>query len=95
MKDTVKVYFGVLILIFLFILLLAGLQSCESRVGKEDFEKEIEGYSTIVVNGEEFQIKDIVEINYTTQYYEEDHIEIILSDGTKVIFTEGSYTLKK
>ena len=95
MKDDIKVILGVFGMILLAVLLVAVMQACSSKVGKKYFEKQIEGYSTIVVNGEEFPIKDIVEINCISQPYTEDTIEIIFTNGTKVTFSENAYTLKK
>lgn len=93
--EFLKGIFWVAALIVLSLLLVGGLFACSTKVGKEQFEAELEGYSIITVNGEDYQIKDIVDIYYSAGGYEEDKIKITLSDGTKVIFSENAYTLKK
>ena len=93
--DFLKGILGIVLLIVLAFVLIFGLYACSTEIGKEEFKAELEGYSIITVNGENYQIKDIVDIDYSAGYYEEDKISITLSDGTKVTFSENSYTLKK
>lgn len=95
MSDNIKAFFITIGLLLIGLLVISAIFVWASKVGKEDFEKEIQDYSTLVVNGEEYPISEIVEIEYVTHYHEEDEIKVILSNGTKVIFTEHSYTLKK
>lgn len=67
----------------------------DTKAVETEFEEDIKGYTILVVNGEEYQIKDIKSKEYFVHAYEPNEIKLIMEDGTMVRFLAGSYTLKK
>lgn len=61
---------------------------------EDNVVNDIKAYDTIVVNGEEYETCFIEEVLFDYQMYKETEITLILSDGTKIKFTEGNYTMK-
>lgn len=96
-KETKGLVLSILLL-FAVIAIICGIIAlfsvASNAQGKNEFEKEISGYTTIVVNGEEYKIDNITNIEYDDSLYENDTMVIELDDGTRVRFLAGCYTLK-
>ena len=83
-----------IIVVVLFLFLLFSLVSCNLRQEEREFLDEVSKYDTIVVNGEEYETKDIVSVKIHDQGYASDMIEMELTNGTKVKFPKDTYSLK-
>lgn len=83
-----------LTVIVICILLLIGVVKWDSYASKTVFENEISQYTTLVVNGEEYNTEDIVNVKCIAGIYQENKFTITLKDGTKVFFLKNTYTLK-
>lgn len=96
-KETKELTISIL-LIFAVIAIICGIIAlfsvASNAKSKNEFEKEISGYTTIVVNGEEYKIANITNIEYDDVLYENDTMVLELDDGTRVRFLAGCYTLK-
>ena len=83
-----------LVVIVVCILLLIGVVKWDAYLGEVVFRNDISQYTTLVVNGEEYNTEDIVSVECMAGIYQEDKLIITLKDGTKVFFLENTYTLK-
>ena len=82
-------------IIFVALMSLVFLYAYHKQTSFEDnIVNDIKAYDTIVVNGEEYETCFVKEVLFDYQMYKETEITLILSDGTKVRFTEGNYTIK-
>ena len=89
---------GEAILIGLFVVLIiafiVGAFGCTKKVKTDVLKERIKGFSVLVVNGEEYPIEDITDVEYVINFYVEAY-EVTLKDGTKIRFMDDNYTLKK
>ena len=83
-----------LVVIVVFILLIIGVVKLDAYANKTVFEDDISKYTTLVVNGEEYNTEDIVNVECVAAIYQEDKFIITLKDGTKVFFLKNTYTLR-
>ena len=83
-----------LVMIVVSILLLVGLAKWDAYSSEVVFRNETSQYTTLVVNGEEYNTEDIVNVKCIAGIYQEDKFTITLKDGTKVFFLENTYTLR-
>lgn len=83
-----------LVVIVVCILLLVGLVELDAHSTEAVFRNDISQYTTLVVNGEEYNTEDIVSVECNATIYQEDKLIITLKDGTKVFFLENTYTLR-
>ena len=83
-----------LITIVICVLLIIGLAKWNAYSSEAVFRNEISQYTTLVVNGEEYNTEDIVNVDCIAGFYQEDKFTITLKDGTKVFFLENTYTLR-
>jgi len=72
-----------------------GIAGCTKKVKTDMLKKGIKEYSTLVVNGEEYPIEDIVDVEYIINIYIGEAYEVTLKDGTRIRFMDDNYTLKK
>ena len=98
MKNALKdvIFMAAILAIIIGILVGAAflISNHTEKKGRHNFENEISEYTTIVVNGEEYNIADITDIDYDDLGYSNDTMTIELDDGTKIHFLAGCYTLK-
>lgn len=83
-----------IIIVALFLFVVFSMFSCINRQEEKEFLDEVSRYDIIVVNGEEYETKDIVSVEIHEGGYSPDIIEIELTDGTYVKFPVDTYTLK-
>lgn len=83
-----------LVMIVVGILLLVGVVKWDAYSSEVVFKNDISQYTTLVVNGEEYNTEDIVSVECIAGVYQEDKFTITLKDGTKVFFLENTYTLR-
>jgi hypothetical protein len=93
-KEIFQSVVATIILIALGLFLMFSLVSCNLRQEEKEFLDEVSRYDIIVVNGEEYETKNIVSVDIHEGGYSPDIIEIELTDGTYVKFPEDTYTLK-
>lgn len=93
--DDIKAILGSIVIIGLMIGFIILFVSCEEHVQEDEFRKEILQYSIIIINGEEYKVKEIEQIKVECAPYRNDVYTIYLEDGTKISFMEGGYTLKE
>jgi len=82
------------ILIVICILLLIGVVKLDAYVSEVAFRDDISQYTTLIVNGEEYNTEDIVNVKCIAGIYQENKFTITLKDGTKVFFLKNTYTLR-
>lgn len=83
-----------IIIVFLFLFTVFSMFSCINRQEEKEFLDEVSRYDIIVVNGEEYETKDIVSVDIHEGGYSPDIIEMELTNGTYVKFTVDNYSLK-
>lgn len=93
-KEKFRSAITTFIIIFLFFFLVFSMFSCINRQEEKMFLIEVSRYDIIVVNGEEYETKDIVSVKVHEGGYSSDMIEMELIDGTKVKFPNDAYSLK-
>ena len=90
-KEAILIgLFTVLVIAFIF-----GIIGCTKKVKTDTLKEKIKEYSTLVVNGEEYPIEDVVDVKYIISFYMGEAYEVTLEDGTKIRFMDDNYTLKK
>lgn len=93
-KETFYSLVTTIIIIALFLFLVFIMFSCTNRQQEKVFLDEVSRYDIIVVNGEEYETKDIVSVEIHEGGYSPDIVEVELTDGTYVKFPVDTYTLK-
>ena len=83
-----------IIVVALFLFTVFSMFSCIVRQEEKEFLDEVSRYDIIVVNGEEYETKDIVSVDIHEGGYSPDIIEMELTNGTYVKFTVDNYSLK-
>lgn len=83
-----------IIIFALFLFVVFSMFSCINRQEEKEFLDEVSRYDIIVVNGEEYETKDIVSVDIHEGGYSPDIIEMELTNGTYVKFTVDNYSLK-
>lgn len=73
------------------IVIIAGTLFYFSYAYETIAKKKIYSYDIIVINGQEYKVSDISEIDYSGSYYD-NKLTITLEDGTTIICSD--YTLK-
>lgn len=76
--------FGLLILIHL-----------DAQHGEEDLQEKFNTYAIIVIDGNDYNTKDIIDYKYHSIAYQSDMIEVTFKNGDKLYFPNNSYGLKK
>lgn len=65
------------------------------KCGEKDFQEKLNTYSIIVINGNDYNTKDIIDYEVHCRAYESDMIEVTFKDGSKLYFPNNDYGLKK
>ena len=77
---------------------ILGLLVCvhiDVKHGEKDFQEKLNTYSIIVINGNDYNTKDIVDYDVHPRAYTSDMIEVTFKDGSKLYFPNDDYGLKK
>lgn len=82
------------ILFALIICLMVGVLTCSNSVEIKNLKNRTSVYSTIVIDGKEYETNTIKEIKAKTRYDLETEFEITFNDDTKVFFTNNNYSLR-
>lgn len=88
--------FGLYMAIVVFCIL--GLLVCihiDVKHGEKDFQEKLNTYSIIVINGNDYNTKDIIDYEIHARAYESDMIEVTFKDGSKLYFPNNDYGLKR
>ena len=77
---------------------ILGLLVCvhiNVKHGEKDLQEKFNTYDIIVIDGNDYNIKDIIDYEFHSRAYQPDMIEVTFKDGSKLYFPEDSYGLKK
>lgn len=91
MKDFLEVI-GVLTVGILVLLVCIFITA---KHGEKDFQEKLNTYSIIIINGNDYNTKDIIDYEVHPRAYESDMIEVTFKDGSKLYFSNNDYGLKK
>jgi hypothetical protein len=84
----------IIILFVSIICLLVGVLTFSNGAEIKSLKNGTSAYSTIIIDGKEYETSTIKEIKARTRYDLETEFEITFNDDTKVFFTNNSYSLK-
>lgn len=91
MKD----FAAVVSIIAVGILAILVCVNIDVKHGEKDFQEKLNTYSVIVINGNDYNTKDIVDYEIHARAYTSDMIEVTFKDGSKLFFPNDDYGLKK
>lgn len=93
-KTIVAIFLAIVLLGTATAILLWGIDIKENKM-ESAYKEKFQIYSTLVVNGEEYNTKEIETIKYSVLSYSDDMIELTLKDGSEIRFSPNNYSLKK
>lgn len=94
MKETITaIFFAIVLFGTAIAILLWGINIKENKL-ESAYKEKFQIYSTLVVNGEEYNTEDIETVKYSVSSYSDDMIELILKDGSEIRFSSNNYSLK-
>ena len=94
MKETITAIFLAITLLGAAIAILLWSINIKENNMESAYKEKFQTYSTLVVNGEEYNTEDIETVKYSVSSYSDDMIELILKDGSEIRFSSNNYSLK-
>ena len=95
MKETITAIFLAIVLLGTATAILLWGNDIKENKMESVYKEKFQIYSTLVVNGEEYNTKEIETIKYSVLSYSDDMIELTLKDGSEIRFSSNNYSLKK
>ena len=94
MKETITAIFLAIALLGTATAILLWSINIKENKMESAYKEKFQIYSTLVVNGEEYNTEDIETVKYSVSSYSDDMIELTLKDGSEIRFSSNNYSLK-
>ena len=74
---------------------LLALTHLDAQHGEKDLQEKFNTYDIIVIDGNDYYTKDIIDYEFHSRAYQPDMIEVTFKNGDKFYFPNNDYGLKK